>query len=82
MNINVDEEFVYIDVVNHGEKINYEDTQMIFEKYYTGINKFSQLSIGLGLYCANKIVLSHKGSINVFSNEEKTVFTVKLAKSK
>ena len=50
--------------------------KLIFEKYYSGINKFQQLSTGLGLYCANKIVMAHGGKIDVKSEDGKTVFTV------
>ncbi len=67
---------VYITVSNYGDTISEEETKRIFEKYYSGINKFQQLGTGLGLYCANKIVAAHGGTIDVKSSDGLTVFTV------
>lgn len=67
---------IFITVTNFGDTINEDETKLIFEKYYSGINKFQQLSTGLGLYCANKIVTAHGGKIDVKSEDGKTVFTV------
>ena len=67
-----------ITVTNYGDTINENETELIFEKYYSGINKFQQLSTGLGLYCANKIVTAHDGKIDVKSSDGKTVFTVEI----
>lgn len=75
-----DEKNVYITVSNHGDTINEDETKLIFEKYYSGINKFQQLSTGLGLYCANKIVSAHGGKIDVKSNDGLTVFSVSIEK--
>lgn len=77
----VEDEKIFITVTNTGDTINEEDTKLIFEKYYSGINKFQQLSTGLGLYCANKIVLAHGGSISVKSENGITVFTVCINKA-
>lgn len=76
-----EENNVYITVSNYGDTISEEETKRIFEKYYSGINKFQQLSTGLGLYCANKIVTAHGGTIDVKSTEGLTVFTVCIEKS-
>ena len=70
------EDKIFITVTNFGDTINEDETRLIFEKYYSGINKFQQLSTGLGLYCANKIVTAHGGKIDVKSKDGKTVFTV------
>lgn len=67
-----------ITVTNYGDTINEKETKLIFEKYYSGINKFQQLGTGLGLYCANKIVTAHNGKIDVKSNDGKTVFSVEI----
>lgn len=67
---------IFITVTNFGDTINEDEMKLIFEKYYSGINKFQQLSTGLGLYCANKIVMAHGGKIDVKSEDGKTVFTV------
>lgn len=72
---------IFISVSNTGDTINEKETNLIFEKYYSGINKFQQLSTGLGLYCANKIVTAHGGKIDVSSENGLTVFTVCIDKS-
>lgn len=72
---------VKICVSNIGEKINPEDVELIFQKYYTGINKFSYLGTGIGLYCVNKIVTAHNGNVCVSVTEDsKTTFTVVIPK--
>ena len=72
-----DNENIKISVINIGEKINPEDIELIFQKYYTGINKFSYLGTGLGLYCVNKIVKAHGGSVQVNVDDDNTnIFTV------
>lgn len=75
-----DEKQAYVTVTNFGDTINEDETKLIFEKYYSGINKFQQLSTGLGLYCASKIVTAHGGQIDVKSEDGKTVFTVSIDK--
>ena len=66
-----------ITVTNIGEKINPEDIELIFQKYYTGINKFSYIGTGLGLYCVNKIVTAHGGKVTVdVKDNNETTFTV------
>lgn len=72
---------IQIKIINNGDDINPEDAKLIFEKYYSGIKKFSHLGTGLGLYCANKIVSAHKGKIDVSSENQVTVFTVTINKS-
>lgn len=72
------EDFTEISVINSGETLKEEDVKLIFEKYYSGIKKFSQLGTGLGLYSANKIVKAHNGTIEVSAQNNKTVFTVNI----
>lgn len=72
---------ISIKIINRGDEINPEDAKLIFEKYYSGIKKFSHLGTGLGLYCANKIVSAHSGKIDVSSQDKTTVFTVIIKKS-
>lgn len=76
LKISKDEKFVRIDVSNIGETINEEDVKLIFEKYYSGKNKFSYLGTGLGLYCANKIITAHEGKIEVKTENNMTTFSV------
>lgn len=70
--------YTEISVINSGETLKEEDVNLIFEKYYSGIKKFSQLGTGLGLYCANKIVKAHNGTIEVSTKDDKTVFTINI----
>lgn len=72
------EDFTEISVINSGETLKEEDVKLIFEKYYSGIKKFSQLGTGLGLYCANKIVKAHNGTIEVSAENDRTIFTVNI----
>ena len=74
--IGKDDKFARIDVSNTGETINEEDVKLIFEKYYSGKNKFSYLGTGLGLYCANKIITAHEGKIEVKTENNMTTFSV------
>ncbi len=76
LNLYSENDKIFITVTNFGDTINEDEMKLIFEKYYSGINKFQQLSTGLGLYCANKIVMAHGGKIDVKSEDGKTVFTV------
>lgn len=76
LNLSSENDKIFITVTNFGDTINEDEMKLIFEKYYSGINKFQQLSTGLGLYCANKIVMAHGGKIDVKSEDGKTVFTV------
>ena len=71
------EDKLYISITDIGEKINPEDIELIFQKYYTGINKFSYIGTGLGLYCVNKIVKAHGGEVKVDVNDSnENTFTV------
>lgn len=70
------ENYTEISVINSGEALKEEDVNLIFEKYYSGIKKFTQLGTGLGLYCANKIVKAHKGTIKVSAQNDKTIFMI------
>ncbi|MGN0005717.1 MAG: sensor histidine kinase [Candidatus Gastranaerophilaceae bacterium] len=72
------EDYTEISVINSGETLKEEDVKLIFEKYYSGIKKFSQLGTGLGLYCANKIVKAHNGTIEVSAENDRTIFTVNI----
>ena len=71
-----EENCVKISVINDGETINEKDVELIFQKYYTGTNKFSYLGTGLGLYCVNKIVNAHGGEVKVETSDNKNIFTV------
>ncbi|WP_336771194.1 sensor histidine kinase [Bacillus bombysepticus] len=71
---------VLIDVINYGDSIPTTDLPYIFERFYR-VEKSRSVQTGgsgLGLAIAKSIVELHDGVIEVYSDVEKTVFTVKL----
>ena len=69
---------IIFEISNTGQVISKKDIELIFQKYYTGTNKFTHLGTGLGLYCAHKIVLLHNGNITAETENNKTTFKVSL----
>jgi signal transduction histidine kinase len=69
-------------VHNHGPKIEQSMLAQIFEPLKRGSdNQFlsgSEGSFGLGLYIAREIATAHHGDISAKSDENETVFTVRL----
>jgi signal transduction histidine kinase len=69
-------------VRNHGPKIEQSMLAQIFEPLKRGSdNQFvsgSEGSFGLGLYIAREIAMAHHGDISAKSDENETVFTVRL----
>lgn len=69
-------------VHNHGPKIEQSMLAQIFEPLKRGSdNQFvsgSEGSFGLGLYIAREIAMAHHGDISGKSDENETVFTVRL----
>jgi hypothetical protein len=69
-------------VHNHGPKIEQSMLAQIFEPLKRGSdNQFvsgSEGSFGLGLYIAREIAMAHHGDISAKSNENETVFAVRL----
>jgi hypothetical protein len=69
-------------VHNHGPKIEQSMLAQIFEPLKRGSdNQFvsgSEGSFGLGLYIAREIATAHHGDISARSDENETVFTVRL----
>jgi signal transduction histidine kinase len=69
-------------VHNHGPKIEQSMLAQMFEPLKRGSdNQFvsgSEGSFGLGLYIAREIAMAHHGDISAKSDENETVFTVRL----
>jgi len=72
--------FLTITFENTGEEIPKEKISYIFEKFYrVDVSRGTKYGgAGLGLAIAKNIVELHNGTIDVKSNEQKTIFTVKL----
>ncbi|HLA74095.1 MAG TPA: GAF domain-containing sensor histidine kinase [Steroidobacteraceae bacterium] len=66
-----------LSVWNQGEPIPPESMSRLFQPYARGEVKAGQQGLGLGLYIASEIARAHGGSIDVTSNTEETVFTVR-----
>ena len=80
VNIEKEEEFVVVSVINYGYVIPEEELQNIFKKFYRIEQSRSENTggTGLGLAISKSIVEMHKGTIKVTSDLKGTVFQVKL----
>lgn len=65
-----DDKEVKITVKDKGLGINEQDINNIFKKYYTCSKKYSNISFGLGLYIANKIITAHKAKLEAKNNND------------
>lgn len=79
--INIENNNVYsmIEVINFGEGIAKKDIKHIFERFYKCKNTKTD-SIGIGLALAKTIIEEDKGTISVESNKLETKFIVKYYK--
>ncbi len=79
----VDGDAVVIAVSNQGEPIRPEIYPYIFEPFRRGQqpDKSPTRNLGLGLYIARQIVLSHGGTLDACSADGTTTFTMRLPKS-
>jgi signal transduction histidine kinase len=66
-----------LSVSNQGEPIPPQAMERLFQPYARGEVKPSQQGLGLGLYISSEIARAHGGSIDVTSDAEATVFTVR-----
>ncbi len=67
-------------IENSGKGIPQKEIKFVFDRFYKTDKSRSEdkTGIGLGLYIVRKIILLHKGSIEVSSGEKKTIFTINL----
>ena len=68
-----------IEIIDYGIGINEYDIKHIFERFYKGSNS-NKDSIGIGLSLSKSIINEDKGIINVISNPNGTIFTIKYYK--
>ena len=76
--INIDNNNVYslIEIINYGEVISKKDIGHIFERFYKAENAKSD-SVGIGLALAKTIITEDNGTISVESNNNETKFNIK-----
>lgn len=71
------EQFIVIHFSDNGIGIPPDDLERIFEPFYRGKNSHYISGYGIGLALTQKIILLHKGRINVQSNENRgSIFKV------
>ncbi|PTQ77497.1 phospho-acceptor domain-containing protein [Nitrosospira multiformis] len=85
VDLNGDTAGVVLEVRNSGPVIEPSDLDRIFDPLKRGSdnenNRDADGSLGLGLYIAREIARGHGGSIEARSDENETVFTVRLPRS-
>ena len=78
---NTDDNYLKVNVSDHGIGISENDQEQIFQRYYRvkDINSKTTAGFGIGLYLSKEIIELHKGIIEVNSSSEKgTVFSFSL----
>lgn len=74
------EDFV-LSIKNHGKGIPKKDFPEIFNKFYKGNGP--EEGLGLGLYLVKNIISQHRGSVKIFSKENKdTTVEIRLPRIK
>lgn len=71
-------EYLSVLIENYGSSIDDNDKERIFNKFYQGDTSHASEGTGIGLAIVKKIIELHKGTIDVKSTDEKTVFAVDL----
>ncbi|MDD6794121.1 MAG: HAMP domain-containing sensor histidine kinase [Clostridiaceae bacterium] len=73
-------DYAIVQVINYGEEISPVDLEYIFERFYR-VDKSRNSKVGgsgLGLAITKNVIELHGGEIKAFSNEERTMFEVKI----
>ena len=79
ININSNNVYSLIEIIDNGEGISKKDIPHIFERFYKGENSSAD-SVGIGLALAKNIIEKDNGSILVESDSEGTKFIIKYFK--
>ena len=79
ININSNNVYSLIEIIDNGEGISKKDIPHIFERFYKGENSGTD-SVGIGLALAKNIIEKDNGSILVESDSEGTKFIIKYFK--
>lgn len=84
VSINIENQFLYINVIDNGDGMLPEDMPFIFERYFRGIQTTGETAVknegaGLGLSICKHIMDAHNGSISFKSKQNRgTTFTLTL----
>ncbi len=73
-----DENFVAVEVTDHGKGIPVQEQARIFERFYRSLSVKHQIGSGLGLSIAESIMRAHGGELTVRSCPGETTFCLKL----
>lgn len=80
INLYIENNNIYVEIINEGKKIPEYKLSKIFDKFYRADSSRTSSTggAGLGLAIAKDIVIMHSGNIKVESNDEYTRFTIVL----
>lgn len=67
-----------IEFVNYGDKIEQQDMESIFHKFYREKKNNGNEGSGCGLFIAKQIIELHGGTITVQSDDSSTIFYIKI----
>lgn len=76
VDVSGDDQDVTIAVSNHGPPIDVEARAAIFDPLHRGTREGE--GMGLGLFIVKKIAEAHRGEVSVISEDDRTVFSVRL----
>lgn len=71
---------IEVAIKNTGKVVPKEQQKKIFNKFYQGDESHSEEGNGIGLALVKHVVELHRGTVSVHSENETTIFTVKIPK--
>jgi signal transduction histidine kinase len=74
----LDDGHLVLSFANEGDPIPAQLMKLLFKPFSRAESVNKSEGLGLGLYICSQIVQSHQGTIEVCSDEQQTIFTVKL----